>query len=615
VKSRNISLFGIIGLIVALILVNGVSRTLFARAYVDLTDEGLYSLSLGTKNILGTIEEPISLKYYFSRTEGAKYPSVKLYGNRILDLLRQYERASGGKLKLEVYDPRPDSEEEEWAEKYGLQALPGQAGEKLYLGLAGINSLADEQSIPVFNFARQEFLEYDITRVISSLVNTKKPAIGVMSSLEVMSGMPGQESNWFAFTQLAESANVTTLSTDVSSIDKDLDLLILIHPKKLSNETLFAIDQFVMRGGRLIAFVDPFAQIDSPQPDPQNPMAGVGADHSSSLNQLTAKWGVELIEKNVVGDIDLASRVDTGTGEVKMFVLWPNLNKEQINSTDISTSKLENMLLPWPGALKVSAPEGVQSEVLLESSDKAALIEESKYRFNGGDPAGLLRNYTAGGEKRVFAVRIRGKLQSNFPDGLPKKEGEAVQAEATLKETTTNANVVVVSDVDFLTNRFSVQIQKIFGTRVAQLLNDNLSFFQNVTENMLGSDDLISIRSRGQFVRPFTLVEQMETEAQQRWQQEELYLEAQLNSANNKLTELQARADSEGKQVVNKEVLNLMKQFKQERREAQDRLRSVRRNLRQDIESLGTRLFLVNTFLFPLLLIVGSFIYASMKRR
>lgn len=624
-KTRTLSLVGIFGLLLALILVNGVSKSLFSRVYFDLTSDKLYSLSDGTKSILKSIEEPITLKYYFSKTEGGKYPAIKLYGTRILDLLRQYERASAGKIKLEIYDPRPDSEEEEWADKYGLTVIPGQSGEKLFLGLAGTNSFGDEQSVPAFNFARQEFLEYDISKVVSGLVISKKPIVGVLSSLDVLPGskpaMMGQQaadSGWFAFTQLAESLEVKKVATDVKSVDKEIDLLMVVHPKNLAEETLFAIDQFVMRGGKLLVFEDPYSQSDIPASDPQNPMAAMMADHSSSLNKLTAKWGVEMTEKKAVADIKLAAKVNAGDGDIKPFILWPNIGKAQLNSEDISTNKLETLIMPWAGALNLSKVDGVQSDVLIRTTAQSALIDENKYKFNGGDPTELLRGFMPSGGEKIIAVRLRGKLQSNFPEGLKKADAPADAAkEPSLKESTGNSNVVIVSDVDFLVERFSVQVQQIFGTKIAQLINDNQNFFQNITENLLGSEALISIRSRGQFARPFTKVEELETYAQQRWQQEEMTLQADLNGANARLAELQGKAGVEGssKQVLNKAFMDEIKKFKEKKLKAQDQLRAVRRNLRQDIERLGTLLFLVNTFMVPLALILGTIGYSILKKR
>lgn len=630
-RKSFLSISGIIVLGVIVLLINGISKQLFHHAYYDLTQDKLYSLSNGTKNILRSISDPITLKFYFSRTDSAKYPGLKLYGDRIADLLREYERLSNGNIKLESYDPRPDSDDEDWAQKYGLSPLPIRTGEQIFIGLAAVNASGSEEVIPLFDLRRQEFLEYDITKIIYSLNIGKKPVVAILSSLDLEGqaqpgrfGQQEESDGWFFVSQIAQVGDIRQLKGDISNVEADVNVLLLVHPKNLSEQTLYAIDQYVMRGGKLVVLEDPFCQADQPKKDPQNPMAGAMEDRSSSLNKLTSKWGVELIEKKVVGDLGRAAKIDAGRGDAyKMFILWPNLRKEDFNQNDVVTSSLENILLPWPGALKVSNVEGATVETLLKSSKESELAEETSYRFDGGDPDALLRNFFSKNEEYPFAVRVRGKLKSNYPNGKP-----AEQKDANVQQTSTSANaehlveskgmsnVIVVADVDFLSDRFSIAAQSILGTRLVSLLNDNLAFVQNSVENFLGSDDLISIRSRGQFTRTFSRVDAMEKVAQQRWQQEEMLLQAKLNGANQRLSQLQAASGGQAgeKQVITKAVLEEIKKFRDERKDAQQRLREVRRNLRQDIERLGEILFLVNTFLVPLLLIIATLSFFRTRR-
>jgi ABC-type uncharacterized transport system involved in gliding motility auxiliary subunit len=591
---RRTLLFGVFGLVLLLVLLNGVSRNLLSRYFIDFTEDRLYTLSQGTRNILASADRDVTLKYYYSKTDGGRYPTIKLFGSRILDLLRQYERYGGGRIKLEIYDPRPDSEDEEWADRYGLSSIPGQGGEKLFLGLVAVSSLGDEEAIPLFNFGRQEYLEYDISRALASVINPKKPVVGVLSSLELLGSPDKPDEGWIVFQQLQQTHQVTKVPTNTTAIDNDVDLLLVVHPKKFSDDTLFAIDQFVMRGGNLIAFLDPYANSDiEQQSNPENPFAGVTQDRSSNLNSLTKKWGVELIEGRVIADLELAARVQAGEGEIRSFVVWPNLTRNQVDGSDLITSSLENLVLPWAGAFRITSQEGIKVETLLKSSSRSQLIEDVKVKFGGGEPDALLRNFVPGGEVYPLAVRLQGKLKSNYAES---------QRPGVLKEAESSANILLVSDVDMLSDRFSVQVQRIFGTKVAQPINDNLNFFLNSVENLLGSDDLVSIRSRGQFSRPFTVVELMEAQAQQRWQLEEMTLQAELNAANQRLSELQSKADSN--QILSKAVIEEIEKFKANRRDAQKRLREVRKNLRQDIEGLGQRLFLLNTFLVPVLLVL-----------
>jgi len=275
--SSIVVLFGI------LVVLNALASNLFSGAYVDLTEGKLYSLSSGSKNILNSLEDKIKLRYYFSKTDAGRYPALKLYGTRVLDFLREYERAGGGNIELEVYDPRPDSEEEEWAQKYGLQAVQLPAGDKVFIGLAAINGIGEEASIPFFNITRQEFLEYDITKLIYSLTRLKRPKVAFISSINIkgqevnpmaqLQGAQPEEQPWFMVQQIKELYDVQFLEGAVTSIEDDIDVLILVHPKNLADTTLFAIDQFVVKGGNLLVLTDPFLQADAPPPAmQQNPM-------------------------------------------------------------------------------------------------------------------------------------------------------------------------------------------------------------------------------------------------------------------------------------------------------------------------------------------------------
>ena len=629
--NRSILSLTTIGLLfVALLFVNGISRSTIRNAQVDLTQDKLYSLSDGSKNILRSIAEPITVKYYFSRTDSTKYPSVQLYGNRIADLLKQYERASNGKLNLEVYDPRPDSEEEEWATKYGITPFPTQTGENLFIGLVAVNAHGEERAIPVFDFQRQSYLEYDITKTLFSLSKTKNPSIGILSSLDLegksapadendpeMAQQPKVAGPWFFLSQLDEGNDVQQVPVSAELIPAELNVLIVIHPKKLGIKTLYAIDQFVMRGGRLMVLEDPYAQADAPAANPQDPMAGMLAERSSSLNDLTKAWGVEMADKKVVADLQLSTPVSTSRGEeAKNFIAWVLAQKARgsFNTSDLVTNSLDTMMFPWAGSLTIMKKDGIVAEPLIHTTTGSTLLSDKDYRFNGGDPDALLRGFLADNTEKTLAVRISGKLPSAYGDKAPEGVDGKIDH---LKESQGVGHVVVISDVDFLSDRYSVVIQNFFGTKVAQPLNDNQNFFLNAVENLSGSEDLISIRSRGGFGRPFEVVQDLEARAQQRWQLEAQRLEGELKGANERLKQLQGemKATDGSKQVYDKALLDEIKGFRDQKSHAQRELRVVRRNLRQDIETLGSRLFFLNTFFIPLCLIGGYTFYLRTGRR
>ncbi len=629
---------GILVLGAIVLLLNGVSSVAFRRFYVDLTEEGLYSLSPGTKNILANIEEPVTLHFYFSRTDSSELSTIKLYGSRILDLLKQYERAGKGKVNLEVHDPRPDSEDEEWAQKYGLQPMQLREGESIFLGLAGVSSVGSEQVIPVFNFQRQEFLEYDVTKLIYSLLAESKPKLGILSSVDVkgsptpqMPGMPPSGAEpWFFTTQLESVTNLVYLQNSLTSIADDIQVLMLIHPKDLPEPALYAIDQFVLRGGKLFVFTDPYCNSDKPAADPSNPMAAMTANKSSNLNRLLEQWGVKQLENKAVADIGMATKVNAGAGGVKDFVLWLSIPKTGMNQTDVATSALDGILLPWAGALELTKLEGITTEPLLQTTERAMLVDEKDFRFGGGEPDNLLRNYAPGGKSYLLAARVSGKFKSNFPDGKPaaaEKGPEDQQPPAQesssstthLKESSGESNVVIITDVDMLSDQYSLLAQNVFGRRFISPLNDNQAFMQNIAENLSGSNDLISIRSRGKFTRPFTKVDELSRDASVRWQQEEAVFQAKLTAANQRLAQLQATAQGgdqkSSQQILSGAVREEIKQLRAEKSDAQKRLREVRRNLREDVERLGTRLFLINTFLVPFLLVLISVGLIVSKRR
>ncbi len=623
-----LSVSGILILGALLLLVNGISQSFLSRASVDLTDEGLYTLSDGSKNILNRLEEPIALKFYYSKTDGNQYPAVKLYGSRVVDLLKEYERNGRGNIALDVYDVRPDTEEEEWAQKYGLTPLPLPSGEQLYFGLVAANSFGEEELIPVFNLNRQEFLEFDITKLIYALSMDEKPIVGVISPLKVegveatqpQPGMPPQAQAgrppWVFIEQLHRLVDVKMLGVDVSEIPEAVDVLLVIHPKKLPEQTRYAIDQYAVKGGKLFVAVDPYCAVDASNVSPENPMMAFAADRSSSLPEMFTAWGLRMDEKRVVGDLHLAPQVNTRQGGLPVRMpAWvaygeseqSNDGEALVNQSEVTTSNLDTVIFAWAGGLRVEPKEGLEYTSLFSTTKNAMLFEENDIRFTPDDPEELMRKFTPGSESYALAVKIHGILKSSFPAAPGANENETSVDSTHLAQGTKKATVVVVSDVDFLADPYSVVVQSLLGTRVVSLLNDNLVFAANTVEILAGSDDLIALRSRGRFTRPFTKVQDIEAKAHEKWKAEEERLKAKLNQANLRLSQLQSGSSQSGELVgFNNEMLEEIEQYRNERKEAQKRLREVRRNLREDKERLGNRLFLANTFIVPVILIFLS---------
>lgn len=631
-STLSVSSIGLLALI--FVFFNSVSSSVLNRFSFDLTEEGLYSLSEGSVAVLESLAEPVVIRFYFSRLDSVRDAGVQLYATRVRDLLQEYARKSGGMLTLEEYDPQPDSEEEEWAQKYGLQPIPLPSGERLYFGMVAINSSGKEEALPLFNINRQETLEYDVTRSIYRVALESPPKVGVISTLPIqgteqnlppqMAQSGGQQPAWILANQLESIADISYLGTDIAEIPEDIKALVVLHPKQLSESTRYAIDQYVMRGGNLFLAVDPYCAADMAGIDTSNPMAIMTANRSSDLNALTSGWGVELIGKQVVGDSELATAVTARPGQpAENFLVWLSFGNDQrtrsgqqlLNSEQIVTNQISSLLFPWSGALKLNPPEGIEAVPLISTTDQAMMYEEDKLRFAAQDPAELARQYVASGQAQVVAARLRGKFKSAF-SGKPGAAADAAASEVGghIPQGVKEATIIVVADVDFLADEFSAHVQNIMGYRLVSLLNENLTFALNSVELLSGSDELIALRSRGSFLRPFLKVRDIEARAQAKWRTEEVQLQAERNAANQRLSQLQSVANQEGGQAVfSQALLDELRQLREQRRRADERLREVRYQLRKDKETLGNFLFVLNTFGVPSLLVLAA-LYISWRQ-
>jgi ABC-type uncharacterized transport system involved in gliding motility auxiliary subunit len=632
---RNISFVtAMVIIFLIFMLSNMIARGALGRWRFDFTDEKVYSLSEGTKNILKDIKGKITLKFYYSKKEAVGIPFLKNYSDRVSDLLNECKLAGGGQIIVESYDPRPDTEEQEWAEKFGLQGYPIQGGTPIYFGLAGLNELGDEDVISFFDPNREEFLEYDITRLIYDLGNPEKKVIGLITSLPVLgsggnpmdpTGAMGGSEPWLFTTELEQGYTLRDLGTSPEKIDNDVDLLLIVHPKKLPDTALFAIDQFVLKGGRALIFVDPFCEADKPEADPQNPYAQMTAKRDSNMEKLFKNWGVELVQGKVAADRNRATQVNAGNNQILPFIVWLSLTDKDIDKNDVVTGKLENILMAFPGYLKTLEKEGITHTRLIETTKEASTVDAMTLGFQ--NPQSLLQKYIPGTEKMALALRVSGKLKTAFPDGKPKKEdkdnGEKKQSEESdsnkdefLKESKEDTNILIVSDVDMLTDRFSVEVMNFLGQKLARPLNDNYNFIYNALENLSGSNDLISIRSRGKFSRPFTKVQEIERAAEEKWKDEEEALKSKVDEINKRLAEIQKPGEETSQQMLSKAIQDEINKYKSEKINTQEKLREVRRKLRQDKEALGNWLFVINTFLMPLLIAcfgIALFIFKKKK--
>jgi ABC-type uncharacterized transport system involved in gliding motility auxiliary subunit len=594
---------GLLIVLAILVVLNVLVSPLSLRS--DLTEEKLYTLSNGTRGLLKDLERPVSLKFYFSEgAEGIPGP-LKQYASRVRDLLREYERASGGKLTLETFDPEPDSDEEEWAQRYGLagQSLNPLGGTPIYFGVAAVSGTR-EAVIPFFAPQIEPQLEYLLTRLVDEVVRVKKSVVGIMSTLPVQGaaanpfGPPTGARPWALISELNRQFETRELLPEASEVSNDIDLLVLIHPKNLSEKTLFAIDQFVLRGGRLLALMDPLSIVDESTRQPGMMMQSPGG--SSDLNRLSEAWGFSLSGGTVVADARAASTLNLGAGNVAEIFAFLSLKAANINKKDIATGMLENLTLPFAGAFEGEAADGLVAEHLIFSSEDSALVSS----FMATQPGRQVMDSGTRKEGLPLAIRLTGRFPTAFPDGAPK--GEDVEKETPvdniLSESSADSIVVLIGDVDFANDSYATREVNLFGQRIIQPANDNLNLVINLVEQLSGSEALIGLRSRGTFNRPFDKVETIAREAQQKWQAEEKQLTQKLQEAQARLAQLQNTKSSDQQFIVTPEQAAEIEKFRTERFDTQKRLREVRKNLRKDIEQLGFRLKAVNLTAMPVLI-------------
>ena len=597
---------------------------------LDLTENGLFTLSRGSANILRSLQEPITLDFYFSNKTLAGFPSVLSYGNRVRDLLREYEAESNGKVKLSVIEPEPFSEEEDQAVASGLQGAPvNTAGDLGYFGLVGTNAIDQQNTIVFFRNEREAALEYDITKLIYNLANPEKRVVGVISELPVfggampaMPGMPPQSSQpWTIIDSMREFFEVKQLSTGLDKIDKEVNVLMVIHPKQLPETTLYAIDQYVLGGGKAMFFVDPFAENDQSPPDQQSPM--VMPDAASELKKLFEPWGIEIPDGKVVGDADNAMRVQTRSQrgpQDTLYLPWLGLGVGNLNRDDFATSELESINMGSAGLLQLKQGAALEMTPLIQTS-KASMLIEGMMLMLHQDPAAMLQNFVSENSARTLAARFSGHVHSAFPDGIKDENndqqqdqdaGKTAEPAPQLKEG--DVNFVAVADTDILSDMFWVRSTNFLGMQIKQPFANNADFIINSLDILSGNDDLISLRSRGEFSRPFTRVESIRRDAEAEFRDREQQLQDKLKQTEQRVQDLQQKA-GDSAVILSAEQSREIEKFRHEMLNTRKELRSVQHELQKNIERLGARLKFINIGLMPLLIMIFAIGFWFYKNR
>lgn len=622
----------IVLLLVGLVLVNYLASSIPVR--IDATAESIYSLSDGTKRMLGKIEESVVIDLYFTKDAGNLPIAYKNYAARVQEMLRQYVRASRGKLTLNIINPRPDTPDEEKATAAGLQQqVAQQGGEPFFFGL--VVTQADQQkTVPAFTPQREQFLEYDLSKLIYSVQQLDKRKLGLISSLPLQGTSPQEmqmmmmmrrqpQPSQMVMEELSQSFAITTVEATATELPAGLDALFIAHPQNVSPKLQFAIDQFLLGGKPVFLAVDPSSQHFKRQSNPQQQMMGQGPQNvSSDLPALLTAYGIQYDPQKVVGDLENATQVQTGGGGIARYPIWLSLRgKEAFSQKSMATAQLNSAMFIESGSLAKREGADVTFTPLVETSAQAGDIASMMLQF--AQPDDVAKQITPSGKKTIAAM-VTGKFKSAFPGGAPAdappKEGEPPKKEEkksdapALTESKTTSTLFVIADTDWLFDDYSVRKYNFFGQTAAQPINDNLAFAANTVEFLGGSQDLISIRGKGSSIREFTVVRKMESEAQKQYQSKLTDLDTRLQDVQKKLTELQGKKGEGNRLIATPEMAKAIEEFQKQQATIRGERREIRRKLRESIDALENKLLALNMLSTPILVLAfGLWFYRSRK--
>ena len=615
------STVGVAGLLILILAINVIASAVKQR--IDLTEEKAYTLSPGTKAILSKLDSKVTLRFYCS--QGDEMPVFfKTYARRVEDLLSEYRQAGKGKIVIEKYNPTPDSDAEDSARLNGIEGQMIQmGGDRIYLGL--VVSLLDEKAaLPFLAPDRERLLEYDLSRAITRVVTPKKPMVGVMSAFPVFGqpsnpmmqrmGQQGQQP-WAFLTELKNDFDVVPVELTSQKIPDEINVLVVAHPKDISDSAQYAIDQFVLRGGKLIAFIDPMAYFD--QQNNQFAQFG-GGGGKSSLDKLLKAWGVEMEAGKVAADRVLAARNQQG-GVMPAVLL---MNEKGMNTNDIITSELKSLVLPFSGVFTGTPANGLKETVLLKTTSDSQLVDGLMASMSGEQ---ITKEFKASGKEYAVAIRLTGKFKTAFPDGKPKADAKAEEKDApaekpasdggSLKESAAENAVVLVADADLLQDQVSVEVQNFFGQRILRPLNDNLNFVQSLVEQLSGDSNLINLRSRASMNRPFTRINEMRARADENYRGKIKEMEDSLAEAQRKLNELQQSKQTGQRFILSPEQQAEIEKFRKKESEVKIGLKEERKKLKKDTDALEFKTKVINIAAMPMAVAVAGLALAMVKRK
>lgn len=595
---------------VLFVSLNVVVGKLFVGARLDLTEDKLFTLSDGTREIVAALDEPVTLEFYFSEQVVSPYPQLFRYGNRVRDLLLEIEHAADGNIDLRILNPEPFSEAEDEAVGAGLQGVQTASGEALYLGLVATDTTDQRTVMPFLSADREAFLEYDIAKTIYALSQSAKPRLAILSSLPlqygpggIMAYLQGQGQSYVIYQQLSQFFEIEMLDAVFETIPDGIEAFLIVHPPNLGPGQLYAIDQYVIGGGRALIFVDPYTEEAAVMA--ARPSAGGLPPESipptSSLGPLLGAWGLDYDSSVVVADLEIAQRVNVGGARAILdYIIWLAATEDNLNSDDVVAGAVNNLNLATAGSLTLRDGATTTLTPLVSSSAVSSLIPVDMIR-DEPDPDDLIRDMVPDDVVHTLIGRLTGPAASAFPDGPP--EGVA-SGGPHLNASPGPVNIVVGADVDMFADRFWVQIQNYLGQSVATPIADNGAFIVSAVDHMVGSDALISLRSRRVSQRPFHAVDKIRRAAEARFLDEEKRLQDKLVATELRLEQMQSAQDA-GAELLSVEQEAEVERFRDEMLSTRQQLREVQRNLRREIEALGTWVTVINVVGVPLVLILS----------
>ena len=645
---RNVNAaIALVLLAVLFVAINVLANASLRSMRLDLTQERLFTLSEGTRKVIAGIKEPITLTLYYSDSVARNIPSFRTYGQRVRELIEEYANISKGRIRLTVIDPKPFTDDQDDAARLGVRPLPVGADAELYFGLVGSNTTDNQIVIPFFQREKEPFLEYELTRLVYNLNDPKKPTAGLITGHEMNASIspmmrmrPNAPRPWAIVEQIRNIFRLNELEPSFAEVDAGIDILLIVHPLKLDAKTRYAIDQFVLRGGKAIVFIDPFSEIGA-----ANERAAMGrrptrtpVNSEDAIADLLKAWGVEIKQKKIVGDWAAAQEVNAGRGsqvEIVRYLPWLKISGALANRDDVITATLGPVVVASAGAITRHVGATTTMVPLMISSEQSMLIDVEKVRY-GPAPKELIENFKPDASRYIIAARVSGAAKSAFPDGPPKLEkkpdkadskgGDKAKADDTkaapvaappakphLPKSKSDINVIVVADSDMLFDQFWVQTREILGQRLLVPIAANANFLINALENLSGSSDLINLRSRGQSDRPFLVVEELKRAAERRFLKEERDLTKKLQATQKRIVNLQGKAKSEGGALLSKKQRDAIEEAQRDIRDTRKDLRDVQFKLTRDIEFLEARLKVTNIAGVPLLVALIAIILAAAR--